>query len=146
MLFIAWGPPLASWASCQIRKIAGAHAPGMPGTFSPPTWVSDPDMHHGTCVTHVPRCMPGSLTSGFLWGRWWGKTFPAFPVHAQHAMLRIWQEAHDAISAILSPYTAGAIRFGWVSHGRTTLHITKQIARNWYSLLLMHEDMSQPNG
>ena len=25
----------------------------MPGTFSPPPRVSDPDMHHGTCVTHV---------------------------------------------------------------------------------------------
>ena len=24
--------------------------------------VSDPDMHHGTCVTHVPWCMSGSLT------------------------------------------------------------------------------------
>ena len=55
------------WASCQIRKIAGAHAPGMPGTFSPSPRVRDPDMHHGTCVTHVPWCMPGSLTSGFLW-------------------------------------------------------------------------------
>ena len=40
------------WASCQIRKI-----------------VSDPDMHHGTCVTHVPWCMPGSLTSGYIWTR-----------------------------------------------------------------------------
>ena len=37
------------WASCQIRKIVGAHAPGMPGTFSPSPQVSDPDMHHGTC-------------------------------------------------------------------------------------------------
>ena len=62
-----------SWASCQIRKIAGAHAPGMPGTFSPSPQVSYPDMHHGTCVTHVPWCMPGSLTSGFLWNRWRGK-------------------------------------------------------------------------
>ena len=26
--------------------------------------VSDPDMLHGTCVTHVPWCMSGSLTSG----------------------------------------------------------------------------------
>ena len=26
--------------------------------------VSDPDMPHGTCVTHVPWCMAGSLTSG----------------------------------------------------------------------------------
>ena len=24
--------------------------------------VSDPDMHHGTCITHVPWCMSGSLT------------------------------------------------------------------------------------
>ena len=24
-----------------------------------------------------------------------GKTFPAFPVHAQPAFLRFWQEAHD---------------------------------------------------
>ena len=51
------------WASCQIGKIACAHAPGMPGRFSPPPRVSDPDMHHGTCVTHVPWCMPGSLNS-----------------------------------------------------------------------------------
>ena len=42
----------------------------MPGTFFPPPRVSDPDMHHGTCMTHVPYCMPGSLTSGFLWSRW----------------------------------------------------------------------------
>ena len=74
------------WASCQIRKIAGAHAPGMPGTFSPSPQVSDPDMHHGTCVTHVPWCMPGSLTIGFLWNRRRGKTFPAFPAHAQPAI------------------------------------------------------------
>ena len=53
-------------------KLRFAHAPGMPGTFSPPARASDPDMHHGTCVTHVPWCMPGSLTSGFLWSRWRG--------------------------------------------------------------------------
>ena len=82
------------WASCQIRKIAVAHAPGMPGTFSPSPQVSDPDMHHGTCVTHVPWCMPGSLYSSFLWNWRRGKTFPAFPAHAQPVFLRIWQEAH----------------------------------------------------
>ena len=54
-------------------KLRVAHAPGMPGTFSPPPRVSDPDMYHGTCVTHVPRCMPESLTRGFLWNRWRGK-------------------------------------------------------------------------
>ena len=26
--------------------------------------VNDPGMHHCTCVTHVPRCMSGSLTRG----------------------------------------------------------------------------------
>ena len=43
-------------------KLRIARAPGMPRTFSLPPRVSDPDMHHGTCVTHVPWCMPGSLT------------------------------------------------------------------------------------
>ena len=54
-------------------KLWVAHAPRMPGTFSPPPRVNDPGMHHGTCVTHVPWCMPGSLTSGFLWSRCRGK-------------------------------------------------------------------------
>ena len=35
-------------------KLRVAHAPGILETFSPPPRVSDPDMHHGTCVTHVP--------------------------------------------------------------------------------------------
>ena len=30
-------------------------------------------MHHGTCHTHVPLCMPRSLTSGSLWSRRRGK-------------------------------------------------------------------------
>ena len=81
---------VCKWASCQIRKIAGEHASGMLGTFSPSPQVSDPDMHQGTCVTHVPWCIPGSLTSGFLWHRRRGKTFPAFPAHAQPAILHIW--------------------------------------------------------
>ena len=31
------------------------------------------DMHHRTCVMHVSWCMPGSLTSSFLWSWWRGK-------------------------------------------------------------------------
>ena len=54
-------------------KLRVAHAPGLSGTFSPPARVSDADMHHGTCVTHVPWCMPGTQTSGFHWSRWRGK-------------------------------------------------------------------------
>ena len=48
-------------------KLRVVHAPGMLETFFPP--YSDPSMHHCTCVTHVPSCMQGSLTSGFLWSR-----------------------------------------------------------------------------
>ena len=59
-------------------KIRVALAPGIPGTFSPPPRISDPEMHHGTCVTHVPWCMPGSLTSGFIWRRS-GKNVPDIP-------------------------------------------------------------------
>ena len=52
----------------------------MPGTFFfPPPLFSDPDIHHGTCVTHVPWCMSGSLNSGFLWSRWRGKRFRHSP-------------------------------------------------------------------
>ena len=54
-------------------KLRVAHAPGMPGTFSPPPRVGDTDMHHDMCVTHVPWYMPGSLTSGFLRSRRQGK-------------------------------------------------------------------------
>ena len=54
-------------------KLRVAHAPGILGTFFPPPRVCNPDMHHGTCVTHVPWCMPGSLTSSCLWSRWRGK-------------------------------------------------------------------------
>ena len=74
----------------RYAKLRVAHAPGMPGTFSPPPRVSDPDMHHGTCVTHVPWCRLGSLTSGFPLKSMAGKTFPAFPAHAQPEILRIW--------------------------------------------------------
>ena len=64
------------WASCQIRKTEGCACAGNAGTFSPPPWISDPDMNHGTCVTRVPWCMSGSLTSGFLWRRWRKKNVP----------------------------------------------------------------------
>ena len=75
--------PLARYVKLRV-----AHAPGMPGTFSPPPRISDPDMHHGTCVTHVPWCMPGSLTSNFLWSRRRGKRMrnPQFYVSGKRPM------------------------------------------------------------
>ena len=66
-----WFYGVGRWASCQIRA-------GNAGTFSPPPRFSDPDMHHGTCVRHVSWCMPGLLTSGFLWS-WWRENVPGIP-------------------------------------------------------------------
>ena len=57
----------------RYLKLRVAHAPEMPGTFSPLPRPSDPDMRHGTCVTHVPWRMSGSLTSCSLWSQCRGK-------------------------------------------------------------------------
>ena len=51
---------IVPWASYQIRKIAGCACAGNAGNVFPrrrfqrELLVSDPGMHHGTCVTHVP--------------------------------------------------------------------------------------------
>ena len=73
--------------------------------FPPPPRFSEPDMHHGTCVTHVPWCMAGSLTSGFLWNRCRGKRSrhsrrmrnPWFCVSGKRPMEAAvtWHEYHD---------------------------------------------------
>ena len=56
---MTYSGPLTRYAKLRV-----AHAPGMPGTFSRhrKLLVSDPGTHHGTCLTHVPWCMSGSLT------------------------------------------------------------------------------------
>ena len=61
---------LCNGSLARYVKLRLSNAPEMPGAFSPPPRVSDPDIHHGTCVTHVPWCMLVSLTSGFRWSRW----------------------------------------------------------------------------
>ena len=78
------------WAYYQIGKIAGYACAGNAQNVFPQTQLRDPDMRHATCVTHVPWCMPGSLTSGFLWSRGEkvaGKTLPAFSAHVQPVCL-----------------------------------------------------------
>ena len=57
--------PLAKYVKLLVYPCAAN-----PGMFSPPTQVSDPDMHHGTCVMRVPWCMSGLPTSSFLWNQW----------------------------------------------------------------------------
>ena len=87
-------------------KIEGCACAGDAENGFPPPLVRDPDMHHGTCVTHVPRCMPGSLTIGFLWSRWRGKRSrhcrrmcnPQFyvsgkrPIAKQYTWCHIWYQ------------------------------------------------------
>ena len=60
---------ISLWVSCQIRTIAGAHAPGMPGMFSTPPRASDPDMHHSTCGTCLDACRDRYLTVSVEVGR-----------------------------------------------------------------------------
>ena len=75
MLAVIDGPngPLARYAKLRV-----AHAPGIPGAFFPAltsteTLVNDPGMHRGTCVTHVPGCMSGSINHGY------GENVPGIP-------------------------------------------------------------------
>ena len=73
-----WGQIHHHGPLTRYVKLRVAHAPGRPGTFSPPPTsrkplVSDTGMHQGTCVTHVPWCILGSLTSGG------GKIVPGIP-------------------------------------------------------------------
>ena len=84
----------AVWASYQVRKIAGCACAENAGNVFPrrrfrrKPLVNDPGMHHGTCVTHRPWCMSGSLTCGD------GENVPGIPVACAPAIVRIWQEAH----------------------------------------------------
>ena len=74
----SWSHNLADGPLARYVKLRVAHAPGMPGTFSPPLRVSDPDMHYGTCVMHA-----GIANWRFPLKSDTGKKFPAFPAHAQ---------------------------------------------------------------
>ena len=79
-----------AWDSYQIRKIAVCTGAWNAGNVFPrrrfqrKPLVSDPDMHHGMCVTHVPWCMSGSLTCGD------GENVPGIPGACAPAILRIW--------------------------------------------------------
>ena len=90
----SYSPATMPWASYQIRKIAGCACAGNAGNVFPrrrfqrKPLVSDPGMHHGTCVTHVPWCMSGSRTRGG------GENVPGIPGACAPAISRIWQEAH----------------------------------------------------
>ena len=71
--------PLAFY---QIRSIAGCACTGDAGNVFPhrrlqrKPLLKNPGIHHGTCVTHVPWCMSGSLAPVG------GENVPAISAHA----------------------------------------------------------------
>ena len=70
---------LRHWSLC--REFIGENV--FPATdFQRNPLVSDPGMHHGTCVTYVPCCMSGSLTRGG------GENVPTGEFPAQRPMTR----------------------------------------------------------
>ena len=137
--------PLARW----YVTWRAAHSPGMPGIFPLPPRVSDPDMHHGTCVTNVPWCMPRSLTYGFLWSRWWGKRSRhsrrmrnprnfaylvrgplAVSIHTDTRRMNI-NQPHGFLSADItgSRWHISGVLVALTLHCRTTLYCVKQDAQ-----------------
>ena len=113
----------------RYAKLRVVHASGMPGTFSPPPPVSDSDMHHGTCVTHVPWCMPGSLTSGwFHLKSWRGKRSrlsrrmrnPQFHMSDKRSMLQINGAALDHTRSVMKSLKEKARIFLLFMHGVDT--------------------------
>ena len=85
-------------AGCQIRKFTGCVFTRNSGNVSLPLWLSDPDMHHGTCMTHMPWCMPGSLNNHYLGSLRRGK---ASGIPGACVMLRSWQELHYLRTLVL---------------------------------------------
>ena len=131
------------WASCQIRKIAGCACAGNAGNVFPrhrlqrKPLVSDPGMHHGTCVTHVPWCMSGSLTRGG------GENVPGIPGACALAILRIWQEAHASMNSVsigpgngLTPNRRQAI--AWINADLLSIGpLGTNFIENWIEILTL---------
>ena len=108
--------PLARYVKLRV-----AHAPGIPGTFSPPPRFSDPDMHHITCRDACRDL----LTSDFLWSRWRGKLSrhsrrmcnPQFYVSAKGPMT-LFKMVKEIKKIML---TALPVVMGWI-HNRHILY------------------------
>ena len=128
-------PPLKLGHELYSRyvKLWVAHAPGMPGTFSPPPRVGNPHMHHGTCMTHVSWCMPESLTNGFLWNRCRGKRSrqsrrmrnPQFYVSGKRPMDdRLQPTKNKHVIAYPCQYPDDGLAYLWGINQRPNMFIT----------------------
>ena len=89
------------WASYQIRKFVGCACARNAGNVFPATDFK------AKCKLAIPACIMARASRTCrdacrdLWSAMAGKTFPAFPGHAQPAILRIWQEAHGTTKLVI---------------------------------------------
>ena len=87
----------SQWASYQIRKIVCCACAGIAGNVFPATSFK------GKRKLVIPACITARASRTCRDACWdlysvgAGKMFPAFPAHAQPAILRIWQEAHERV-------------------------------------------------
>ena len=124
-------------------KLRVGHAPAMSGTFSPPLQVSDPDMHRGMCVTHVPWSMSGSLTSGFLLSQWWEKRSrhsrwilnPQFYTSGKRPMV-IWKsqpDGRDFIVCLIQTTMYLSYQKPYFNYRLNSLRIWIELLNRWFT-------------
>ena len=94
--------------------------------------VSDPGMHHGTCVTHVPWCMSGSLTPG-------GMRNPRFYVSGKRPIAQMPVKQPQIILANLSHESTRKDDMKYQNNAHQTLctfsKIKNEIQNKWLQLI-----------
>ena len=92
--------------------------------------VSDPGMHRGTCVTHVPWCMPGSLTRRSV------ENVPGILGACATRNFSIWQEARGSQTTIEFASKQSSFVQRLINYGtHTLLHMKMSITRSWFVIL-----------
>ena len=85
----------AWWASYQMHKIAGCACAGK--DFSATNSKGNPQLATPACITARASLLRHARAVMHIWiakPAVRGETFPAFPVHAQPTILRVWHESH----------------------------------------------------
>ena len=106
--------PLTKYVKLQV-----VHAPGMPGTLSPPPPVSDPDMDHATCMTFRDACQGRKLAVSFEVGA--GENVPSIPGACT---------PHNFTYLVRGPYPEWSLlRMPWTSKIHTCMRLNKPLGR-----------------
>ena len=116
------------WASCQIRNIAGCACAGNAGNVFPAPTSKETACYRSRHASRHVCDARAVMHVGIANPRWPGKSFPAFPAHAQPTTLRIWQEAHAKPSPLSIPFWPQIVRR---NHVRTIDHRDVTIANQW---------------